>query len=427
MSLRSRLRPRLRRARDAFPLTWLGVALASMSGLALWVGVREVDLVFLGASILGAIAVLFGLALVAVGTWRVKASLRGLVPTESPRVLECGYPVRTGFTMPRLWYLPGLRLTWRWDAPESKVRMLRAGLSLEEEVLPSHRGWRESLTRRITVGDPFGLAAVTITHTEARPVRMLPSVGGLKSMHVIRTLAGGSDLAHPEGTPEGDRLDLRQYAPGDPIRYMLWRVFARTRELVVRQPERALSAARKTMAYLVSGSGDEPAAGAARVAVDVGALGGDWAFGADGVAEPAETKEAALEALARSATAPPEEHGRGLARFIEEASPDAGGRTVVFCPGRPGPWLDGILESAKRLGGRASGRAPLEFVVCTDGVRPAKKRSWLKSAAVESPDATDDGGVDTEELQRVVAALQQLRANVIVVDRRDGHVHTAVR
>lgn len=422
------MKKRLRRARELFPLTWLGVAVLGLTSAAIAVGWDEVDLVLLGAGVIGAIAVLFALLVVGIAVWRVRVRLSALPRVEGARVLECGYPVRTGFVMPRLWFLPGVRLTWSWIEPIAKVRMLQAGLSLEEEVTPIQRGWRDDLTRQVTVGDPFGLATVTMTHVEPRPVRMLPSVGGLKSMHVVRTLAGGSDLAHPEGTPEGDRLDLRHYAPGDPIRFVLWRVFARTRELVIRQPERALSAARKTMAYLVAGSGDEPAAGAARVAVDVGALGGDWAFGADGVPTPASNKDDALEALARSASAPESEHGRGLAPFIERASPDAGGRTVVFCPGRPGPWLDGVTESAKRLPRGSHGRPALEFVVCTDGVHArSKKRGWLGKVAMVPEQTAPDGGVDADELQRVVAALQRLHATVIVVDRRDGHVHVAGR
>ncbi len=425
--MKGRLGERVRRARELFPLTWLGVAALAGTGIALWVGFQEVDLVFLGAGVIGAVALVFGLILVGLGAWRVVARLRAMVPQESARVLECGYPVRTGFWLPRLWYLPGLRLGWRWDPSSAKVRLLRDGLRIEEEALPNARGWRDTLTRKITIGDPFGLASVTLTHTEARPVRMLPSVGGLRSMHVVRTLAGGSDLAHPEGTPEGDRIDLRHYTPGDPIRFVLWRVFARTRELVVRQPERALSAARKTMAYLVSGSGDEPAAGAARVAVDVGALGGDWAFGADGVPEPATTKDAALESLARSRGVPDAECGRGLASFIERASPDGGGRTVVFVPGRPGPWLDGLLESAQKLPRGMHGRAPIEFVVCTDGVHQRARSGWLGRAALAPVEAEPDGGVEAEELQRVVASLQRLQASVIVVDRRDGRVHMAGR
>ena len=414
-----------RGARDLFPLTGLGVLVGGLAALALYVGFSEVDLVLLGAGVIGGLAILVGVLSVGLGLLRIRGALNRLAPNDTPLVLECGYPVRTGFRLPRLMFLPGVQVRWRWREPAAKVRLLRQGGWAEEEVTPERRGWSETLTRRIEIGDPFGLAAIAIEHCETRPVRMLPSVGGLKQMHVVRTLSGGSDLTHPDGSPEGDRLDLRSYSPGDPIKFVLWNVFARTRQLVVRTPEKAISSAKKTLAYLVSGQGDEPAAGAARVAVDVGALGGDWAFGADGVDEPASTKDAALEALARSATADPETSGAGLASFVKRAAADGAGRAIVFVPGRPGPWLDGVVKAAGQMAPDSTGRVPLEFVVCTDGVQRAARAPWLKKIALREreEDATPEGLVASEELARVVATLGKLRARVLVVDRRDGHVH----
>ncbi len=415
-----------RRARDIFPLTGLGVAVLALSAIALAIGIDAVDLVLIGAGVIGLAAVVLTLALVLLGSWRVRRALSRVQATEATLVIECGHPLRTGFRLPRLWWLPGVRVRWSWLAPAAKVRALASGVWLEEEVRPSTRGFGEHLSRRVEVSDAFGLAAVALERTEARAVRMLPSTGGLKQMHVVRTLSGGSDWSHPEGTPDGERLDLRQYAPGDPIKYVLWNVFARTRELVVRTPERALSAARKTLAYLVAGAGDEPAAGAARVAVDVGAFGGDWAFGADGVDEPAQTKEAALEALARSAHAPRERAGHGLATFMKSASAGAS-RALVFVPAKPGPWLEGVLRSAAQLSPDATGRIPLEFIVCIDGVARSKARGAASRLALEADerDGRSDAPVAADELSRVVSALGRLRARVIVVDRRDGHVHTA--
>ncbi|MFK7985357.1 MAG: DUF58 domain-containing protein [Sandaracinaceae bacterium] len=417
----------LRRLRNGFPLTALGAGVAGLSAVCMWAGFGEVDLVLLGAGGVGAIAVLLSLVTVLIGTFRVHRALGRIGVTETPLTMECGYPVRTGFQLPSLRLLPGVRVTWRWTEPEANVRVLEDGLfRLEEEITPHVRGWAESVRRRIEVADAFGLAAVALTPEEVRPVRLLPSVGGLKQMHVVRTLSGGSDLTHPDGTPEGERLDIRAYAPGDPIRFVLWSVFARTRELVVRTPEKAISHAQKTMAYLVSGPGDEPAAGAARVAVDVGALGGDWAFGADGVDEPADNKNAALEALAKSASADPAECGKGLAAFVEKASAGDGGRALVFVPGKPGPWLDGLLSAAQSIPRNKMGLAPFEFIVCTDGVGVSKPRSLLRRATEhDGPKDTHDAPVDRDELNRVVSALAKLRARVLIVDRRDGHVTEA--
>src|SRR5690606_13705720 len=126
---------------------------------------------------------------------------------------------------------------------------------------------------------------------------------------------------------------------------VLWKVFAKSRELIIRTPERAISPARKTAVYMVADQGDEPAAGAARTAIDVGAFGGDWVLGADGTSEVTKSRDHALELLARSAHASADQAGAGLANFLLDAAPGAMARAVVFVPPTPGAWLDRVAQT----------------------------------------------------------------------------------
>nr|WP_255216770.1 DUF58 domain-containing protein [Pseudenhygromyxa sp. WMMC2535] len=236
-------------------------------------------------------------------------------------------------------------------------------------------------------------------------------------------MAGGDDISHPEGPQDGELYDLRHYNPGDPIRFVLWKVFARTRQLVVRSPERALSPVRQTCAYLVAGAGDEPAAGAARLAVERGALGSEWVLGADGNGEDATRKDQAVDLLARSASVDHGAGGRGLGEFLTRRSLGGAGRAVVFVPGRPGPWLDAVIEQCGAAG-RGGGR--IEFVVGTDGIEPPKPRRWYQRLAVREPAAQIPPGatapVTTVEVGEVVRALSSV-GRVIVVDRAAGRVY----
>jgi hypothetical protein len=416
------------RASGPFPITPLGLLVAGASGYALLeYGFGRLDLVLL---VIGAVGV--GLAVFGLLATVTAALLSWLRHRRRPATegslgaldIECGYPVPTGFSLPRLRWIPFIAIRWRWLEPDAVVRVVPAGRLLREEVIASRRGRVGAVVRELEVGDIFGLTQIRLRLTEQRKVRFVPSVGQLKRVDVIRGMSGGDDISHPEGPQEGELYDLRAYTPGDPIRFVLWKVFARTRQLVVRAPERALSPIKQTCAYLVAGNGDEPAAGAARLAVELGALGQDWVLGADGSNDDATRKDQAVDVLARSAAVDEQVGGKGLGAFLQRRGLGSVGRAVVFVPGRPGPWLESVIEQSRGSVGRGRGR--LDFVVGTDGIVPPVKRKWLARLAVRDHGPAVPTGstapVTTEEVGEVVRALSNL-GRVIVIDRTAGRVY----
>ncbi|MBM4320370.1 MAG: DUF58 domain-containing protein, partial [Deltaproteobacteria bacterium] len=156
----------------------------------------------------------------------------------------------------------------------------------------------------------------------------------------------GDGISHPQGRPRGDLVELRRYHPGDPLRYLLWKVFARTRRLIVRAPEQAVIPAQRTLAYLIAGVDDEPAAAAARLALEAGALGSDWLFGADGTAQPTSALDQALRAVARSAAVSPEQRA-ALGGFLAATRGSTASRLVLFAPAASIDWLDGVLGALR--------------------------------------------------------------------------------
>lgn len=421
-----RARDFARTARDLFPFTALGVLVLSGCALALVrYGLRQIDLVLLivgGVGLAVGAITLLSSSITALALW---LSLRR-APAGAPIKLECGFAARTGFSLPTLWYVPFVKLSWKWVNPEAKVTLIPQKRRLHEEVVPQRRALLEEIVRRVEVGDAFGFTRVSFTVRERRDVRLTPSVGALRQMHVVRSIAGGDNITHPAGPPEGERADMRHYAPGDPIKFVLWKVFARSRQLVVRTPERAISPVRQTVAFLVTGAGDEPAAGAARVAVDSGALGSEWVLGADGTDTFAKTPQQALEVLARSSNTAIENGGTGLTHFLSNATPGAVGRAVVFVPGRPGPWLDRVVAAARARTSAADRMSSVEFVVCTDGITRVPKRGWLARVATDDASPKVPGAPDpvpASELAKVVNALGAARARVLVVDRVAGRVY----
>jgi hypothetical protein len=284
------------------------------------------------------------------------------------------------------------------------------------------RALRGDVVRRFEVSDTFGLSCVRFVAREERSLRFAPSAGALKQMHVIRSMAAGDHLPHPDGPAAGERADMRHYVAGDPIRYVLWKVFARSRELVVRTPERAIGPVHQTVAYLVTGENDEPGAGAARVAVECGALGGDWVLGADGTVDYADGVNEALELLARSSNATEAQSGAGLGDFLADATPGGTGRALVFVPATPGPWLDRIAAAVRTRTGTA-----LEFIVCADGVdRGGGDGSWLRRSALAPRIEIDPkAGIGPAPSRDVAEVCRRLAScgRVTVLDRVHGRVY----
>jgi hypothetical protein len=414
-----------RRVSDPVPLTPLGLAALVGGGASLYfLGIKRVDLVVLAMSVVAvAVAVLCLLAVSITAVVLKLAMRRSIDEASGTRSLECGFATRLGFSVSSLWWVPFVTVSWRWVSPRATVRLVRERRRLHEECIPTRRGMFEQVERRIEVSDPFGFARCAFRVIDPRAVRALPSVGALKRVEVVRTLSPGEDISDPRGGPDGERSDMRAYAPGDPIKFVLWKVFARSGDLVLRSPERAFSPAKQTTAYLVAGAGDEAAAGLARLLVETNSLGTRWVLGADGSDEDARGGPQAMELIARSGMVPAEQGAAGLGKFLERHA-TGGGRVVVIVPGVPGPWLD----RARAAVGRA-GQGRVEVFVCIDGVTPESTRSALARVLFdEARPAAEALATEGEvlpsraELRAVCDALAGSRAAVTIVDRRAGRV-----
>jgi hypothetical protein len=278
--------------------------------------------------------------------------------------------------------------------------------------------------RRVLVEDSFGLARIALTLVEPCTRTVLPARGRPPTAPLLRALAGGDAVSHPAGPPDGDLIEMRRYAPGDPMKRILWKTFAKSRNLMVRLPERAIAPTHRTLAYLVAGDGDEPPAALARLALESQALGPDWRFGADGSTDEARRVVDALPLIVKSRGARAQ-GGEGLSPFLDR-SPDAhAARCVLFVPARPGRWMAKVEQQIKRRGGS------VEVVVGVDGVREAERRPrwrrpgvWLLSAGDTALDAAHP-----DELERVCRAMAAAGARVTVIDRPSGKVYgrTALR
>lgn len=409
----------LRRGAELFPLTPLGIAVAAGGALAfVYYGVRKVDLVLFALA--GIAVVVTAVAFLATTGTAVALALRlRRLRAQAGLRLECGAPTKTEFSISSFWFIPLVSVKWTWLEPVARVDAAAQKRRLHETTIPERRGTYERVRRRIEVSDAFRLTRIVLLHDEATSAHCLPSVGALKKMNVIRSLSSGDSFPNPTSAAEGDRSDLRRYSPGDPVRFILWRVFAKTRQLVIRVPERAQSIATNAVAYLVAGEGDEAAAGAARMALESGALGNDWVFGADGSPTDAKTLDAAHALLATSARTPPSGSGAGLAAFLERHG--TAGRVLVFVPAKNGEWVARVAQSVARRGPTPN----VEILVCCDGIDRSNEPAWLRRLTLA---AESKGGLEIVSLASSTETLRALavtRARVMLIDRQTGRMNEA--
>ncbi len=409
----------MRRAKDAVPTTWRGAFIALFSGVAVWrYGYGSLDLLLFVTGISGLVLVILSsIAAVASALYlrrRVEGSALGV------RSLEAGSLIPTGFRVPALGAVPLVRTSWRWLEPaDVEVRIRRRGAVLHEEVVARRRGQVTGIRRRFVVGDAFGLAAVSWQRADPGQLTILPYVGLLKNLPVIQPMAAAEGLPHPMGAPEGDRMEIRRYVPGDSVRNIMWKTFARTRQLNVRTPEKSIDHSRKTVAYLLTGDGDEAAAAAARVALESEVLGAGWLFGADGTPEPAESLETALAAIARSRSYRLHAGGNGngdgpaagLRSFLDRQGARGETHCMVFAPARPGAWTAGALAATRNFAGAVS------FVLGTDGVvQRGVSPLWRRFLFIE-PETL---GVTTDQLAEIMRVFSSSGYSTLVVDRASG-------
>jgi len=409
-----RIRGVARRAADLWPLTALGMALAAVASVALLsFGFKKLDLVLL---VLG----YGGLGLLAIATLTVASTSLGLwwhlrraSLDWSTSTFETGAALPTGFSLPSLWWLPLVQVGWTWVTPEADVadRVSKGG-RLREQVTLRRRGIVASITRRVVVQDAFGLSRIAFAHHQPGPIEVLPHLGGIRRLPVLTSLTGGEEHPHPMGLEDGDLVELRRYVPGDSARYIHWKVFGRTRRLMVRTPERALSRARRTVAYLVAGAHDEAAAAAARAAIEEEVLGMDWQFAADGSPEATSDRSEALHKVMTSSAAT-HQSGSGMKRFLAEVDPRGPAALVVFAPPTMGRWLDEM----RAVTGRRYGR--VRVVIAVDAVHDPDPRTVWRRWLLTPIGST---GVDRGDLERVGRALAKLRCEVVVIDRVSGRV-----
>ncbi len=397
------------RAARHWPLSPAGLALLALSLGLLAFGRTRMDIVLTLAGLFWiALAAVTGLVTCA-AAFALHAAARRIESVEPLRTTE-GAATPTGFAV-RRWPIPlAARPSVRWVTPAGDAVLERTGHDWRERVRPLSRARATHVIREFVQEDLLGLWRVRGRLAESRPVLILPDTGRLSAAELAACLSSGDLLSYPWGPAKGDPIDSRPYTHSDPARLILWKVYARTRHLVVRSPEQARSPDLRPLVYLVAGADDEAAAGVVRVFIESRLLGDGARFAADGHPVPSTEPGDALDAVCGSAA----HRGRGaadLAAALAHPTVDATDPVLVVAPAVRGPWT-APLEAA-------IARAPDRFVVLFAGdaaLTAAAGRGW-RTWVLRQPPA---GGPTWDDMLALGRRFGARGVKVALADRTSG-------
>ncbi|MGK0359138.1 MAG: hypothetical protein ACI9U2_001439 [Bradymonadia bacterium] len=391
----------------------------SLAGLlttafAAWVWVEygrdRADFVIQSAALVMLAVVAASVLVTAIAGIVLFASVRKAARQHVEGDMDAGTELRTGMRMLSFRWWPMVKVHLRWvDPTAARVTLVQVEGRADERVVIDERGRFSMVEREFALRDIFGLASVGFTLRTTANLRVAPAPCRA-SLAIALRHASGEGYAHPAGKVEGDRIEMRRYAPGDPVRMILWRVYARSRRLLVRVPERAIAPQPSAVAYFVAGDADEPTASAARLFVEQGLLGADFRFSADGVSEPATDEGQAIEHIIDSAQHR-ETGGEGLPDLLRRHDRSELGNCVFFVPGEDGPWVDQVIAISQSL------PAPPTLVLAVDGTLDLQPKGRVRRWFVTDPNAQQSG---LSHLPALYDRLASLGGPVHVVHRPTG-------
>lgn len=404
----------LRWARTAwqlFPFSVAGLVTALVAAF-LWVkyGREESDFVAQTAAVVMLAVVAASVLTTCVASLVLFLTTRTRARAHVEGDVDAGTELRTGFDIPSLRWWPMVKITLRWRTPvDAQVSLEEHRGRAQERVVLNGRGRFDRVERLFEIRDIFGLASIGFRLSAPANLRVAPAPCRASLALALRH-ASGEGYAHPAGEAEGDRVEMRRYAPGDPLRMILWRAYARSRRLLVRVPERAIAPKPSALAYFVAGPADEPTASAARLFIESGLLGADFRFSADGVDHAATTHDEALEHVIDSAHHGAE-GGAGLAQLLTRHDRAELSNCVFFVPGEDGPWIDNVMQAARAL------PAPPTVVLAVDGEVESRRTGRLRRWLVQADEAAPD---DLAGLPALYDRLASLGGPVHVIHRPTG-------
>lgn len=140
------------------------------------------------------------------------------------------------------------------------------GERLIDDLAFPHRGEWVFARTSYRVEDYFGLFCIRREAPLAvgpAAVRVRPRLDSFSALPILSSaVRSGDDVSH-HVEHQGDPLDLKQYHPSDGVRRIVWKVFAKTGELITRHPERSMTPEGRVVCFVAAHESDDAPCAAA--------------------------------------------------------------------------------------------------------------------------------------------------------------------
>ncbi|HMP69756.1 MAG TPA: DUF58 domain-containing protein [Pirellulaceae bacterium] len=318
--------------------------------------------------------------------------------------------------LPRWFPLVQLDVTWE-NMPNVRVETASDRDGDVEIVTAQKRGVCNRLVRRYCITDTFGLTRWSVRRSSNDEIFIRPascSDIAIKTQGIVPA----DVAADPSGQPHGDLLESRRYETGDPLRLVLWKVYARSGQMLIRSPERTSAPQSRLMAYFVTGDHDDATAAVACRLLESAGLGSSLLFQCDGANSTVQTPCEAIDQIVRSGNSAAVDESQ-LTRFLQVGTAQGLTTCILFVPPSPGRWIDVVAAAAEKFPGK------IQVVMGADATpepiessKPSKSVKMPWNLFIQTNIAISANS--SADWKTAAHALARRGQNVSVFDRRSG-------
>jgi hypothetical protein len=334
----------LKKLWDLQPLTirgWL-VTLLSIAAIV-FLAIPENDLIawILGGSALA--LVLTSLVLTSIARFSLSKSLKASANFDHISA-KSKLPVYSSLNLKQCHIWPWLNLVverkFKHSQPSSPRHELTGGAEdienrkVQDAITFPHRGVWQTEKLALRLSDTFGFCRYKWQEPLLASVEVKAAKIDISPLPVIAASSKAGDQMNLAKQRSGDLFDIKPYQPSDGTRRIMWKTYARNRQLVVRRPEPAILPDGEVAIFLVAGKEDDHVAGAFQSyleQLDKGNI--QVLFGTDGFQGYTSEPEKISEVVNQVVWLDQAGSGNGFGSFLEsvQEADKTLAQVIVFC------------------------------------------------------------------------------------------------